>query len=154
MQQSVFCWLMEPQLRHSLLRFAALMMGHHFPISAFCNAPRASGVCWARGKVSCARSASRARIIGSAKAAVTAAFNLAMIFFGVPFGSQSPCHWEMSNPGAPRPALGCQARIASGFLWFPGYYKRKFWPRILRLLNARSSASATPSRAKCRAAQG
>ena len=30
---------------HSPLIFAALTMGHHFSISAFCNAPSASGVC-------------------------------------------------------------------------------------------------------------
>ena len=88
-------------LRHSPLIFAALAMGHHFSISAFCNAPRASGVCRARGKTSCASSASRARTLGLAKASVTAAFSLAVIFFGVPLGSQSPCHCEMSNPGNP-----------------------------------------------------
>jgi hypothetical protein len=37
MQQSVCCRLMEPQLRHSLLMFAALMMGHHFSISALAD---------------------------------------------------------------------------------------------------------------------
>ena len=30
--------------------FAALMMGHHFPISAFCNAPRASALVVERGE--------------------------------------------------------------------------------------------------------
>jgi hypothetical protein len=28
-------WLMEPQLLHCALMFAALMIGHHFSISAF-----------------------------------------------------------------------------------------------------------------------
>jgi hypothetical protein len=30
---------------HSGLMFAALMIGHHFSISAFCSAPSAAGVC-------------------------------------------------------------------------------------------------------------
>jgi len=34
---------------HSALMLAALMIGHHFLISAFCNARRASGVCCSRG---------------------------------------------------------------------------------------------------------
>ena len=41
--------------------------GRYFPISAFCNAPRASGVCRARGTTSCASSASRACTLGLAK---------------------------------------------------------------------------------------
>jgi hypothetical protein len=32
---------------------AALMIGHHFSMSAFCNRSRASGVCWSRGGISC-----------------------------------------------------------------------------------------------------
>jgi hypothetical protein len=73
---------------HSPLMFAALMIGHHLSISAFCNAPRAAGVCWARGKTSCPKSASRARTFGSAKASMTAALSLAVILFGVPLGTQ------------------------------------------------------------------
>jgi hypothetical protein len=34
---------------HSALMPAALMIGHHFSISAFCNLPSASGVCRSRG---------------------------------------------------------------------------------------------------------
>jgi hypothetical protein len=44
------------------------MIGHHFLASAFCNAPRASGVCCSRGKTSLPRSASRDRTTGSASA--------------------------------------------------------------------------------------
>src|SRR6516165_7870801 len=80
---------------HSALIPAALMIGHHFSISAFWSARSASGVCWSRGKVSCARSANRARIIGSAKASVTAALSLAMIFLGVALGTQRPYHCEI-----------------------------------------------------------
>jgi hypothetical protein len=36
---------------HSALMFAALMIGHHFSISAFCWAASASGVCCSRGHV-------------------------------------------------------------------------------------------------------
>src|SRR5262245_23700155 len=32
--------------------FAALMIGHHFSISALCCAPSASGVCLSRGQIS------------------------------------------------------------------------------------------------------
>jgi acetyltransferase len=31
---------------------AALMIGHHFSISAFCKVASASGVCWLGGKIS------------------------------------------------------------------------------------------------------
>ena len=34
---------------HSALMFAALMIGHHFSISAFCCTASASGVCLSRG---------------------------------------------------------------------------------------------------------
>src|SRR5580704_189114 len=79
---------------YSVLMFAALMIGHHFSISALCKARSASGVCWSRGKISCPRSARRARRPGSAKAATAAALSLAMMSFGVPFGTQRPCHIE------------------------------------------------------------
>jgi Transposase len=40
---------------YSALMFAALMIGHHFSISAFWRARSASGVCCSRGKISCPR---------------------------------------------------------------------------------------------------
>ena len=43
-------------------------------------------------------SASRARIVGAAKAPMTATFSLAVIFFGVPLGTQSPCRLHSSSP--------------------------------------------------------
>src|SRR6516164_9888909 len=58
---------------HSPLIPAALMIGHHFSISAFCSARSASGVCWSRGKISSPRSARRAGTLGSTNAPVTAA---------------------------------------------------------------------------------
>ena len=36
---------------HPALMPAALMIGHHFSISAFCNLPSASGVCWSAGGI-------------------------------------------------------------------------------------------------------
>ena len=42
---------------HCALMFAAFMIGHHFSISAFCNAPSTSGVCSSSGGSSSARSA-------------------------------------------------------------------------------------------------
>src|SRR6516164_2779617 len=56
---------------HSPLIPAALMIGHHFSISAFCSARSASGVCWSRGKISWPISASRLRTLASAKASTT-----------------------------------------------------------------------------------
>jgi hypothetical protein len=37
---------------HPPLKFVALMIGHHFAISAFWKAASASGVCRSRGKIS------------------------------------------------------------------------------------------------------
>jgi hypothetical protein len=62
---------------YSPLMLAALMIGHHFSISALCNAPSASGVCCSRGKISCPRSARRARAVGSARPSTTAALSRA-----------------------------------------------------------------------------
>ena len=49
---------------HSGLTSAALTIGHHFSISAFWNAPSASGVCWSRGGNSRPRSSSRLAMRG------------------------------------------------------------------------------------------
>jgi predicted ATPase len=57
------------------------MIGHHFAISAFCKARSASGVCWSLGKISCPRSARRARRPGSAKAAAAADASARWFFF-------------------------------------------------------------------------
>src|SRR5262249_45590945 len=46
--------------------FAALMIGHHFSISALWNARRASGDPWPGGGMSWPRSANRLRTAGSA----------------------------------------------------------------------------------------
>src|SRR5450759_1521950 len=55
---------------------AALMIGHHFSISDFCRAPRASGVGWSRGGISYARSRIRWRTSASARISTTAALSL------------------------------------------------------------------------------
>ena len=70
--------------------FAALIIGHHFSISDFCNAPRASGVCCSRDGISCTSSVSRARTLASASALTTAELSRAMTSFEVFFGAQSP----------------------------------------------------------------
>src|SRR5436190_7501574 len=82
-------------LRHSPLMFAALIMGHHFSISAFWNAARASGVCWPRGNTSRPISASRARTVASAKASTTAALSLSMTFLGVDLDAKSANQFDM-----------------------------------------------------------
>src|SRR5262245_16351173 len=75
---------------HSALMPAALMMGHHFSMSAFCNAPRASGVCWSRDGISCSMLSNRRRTVGSARASTTAALSLWITSFGVLLGAKSP----------------------------------------------------------------
>src|SRR6516164_153434 len=75
---------------HSALIPAALMIGHHFSISAFCKARSASGVCWSRGKISRLLSAIRERTDGSASASTTAALSLTTTSFGVPLRTQNP----------------------------------------------------------------
>src|SRR5260370_219301 len=42
--------------RHSPLMFAALIIGHHFSISARCRIIRATGVCWSSGEISSPKS--------------------------------------------------------------------------------------------------
>jgi len=86
---------------HSPLIFAALMMGHHFSMSAFCSAPSASGVCWSRGGISRPSSASRLRTFASAKASTTAALSFWMMSFGVPLGAKSAFQVKISNPDNP-----------------------------------------------------
>src|SRR5262249_42949531 len=81
-------------LLHSPFIFAALMMGHHFSISALWSAPSASGVCCSRGKISCPISASRARTVGSANASTAAALSLPMMSIGVRLGAQSAYHTD------------------------------------------------------------
>src|SRR5262249_31342097 len=87
--------------RYSGLIFAALMIGHHFSISAFCRSASAAGVCWSREKISCAKSASRARTLGLAKVSTVAALSLAMMSFDVRAGAQKPNQILASRFGNP-----------------------------------------------------
>jgi hypothetical protein len=57
---------------HSPLIFAALMIGHHFSISAFCKEPSASGVCSLLSGISMPTSGNFRRRAGSANALTTA----------------------------------------------------------------------------------
>jgi hypothetical protein len=70
-------WNVQPA-DHSPLMFAALMIGHHFSISAFCSAPSASGVCWSRRKISSPISAKSARTFASANVSNIAALSFVM----------------------------------------------------------------------------
>src|SRR5262249_44817013 len=74
--------------------FAALRIGHHFSISAFCCAASASGVCCSRGGISWPCSVNRCRTVASAKAACTAELSLVMTSLGTPLGTHSPCQNE------------------------------------------------------------
>src|SRR6516164_2976207 len=74
---------------HSALIPAALMIGHHFSISAFCTAASAAGVCSSRGKSSTPRSANRAPTSSAAKVSTVAAFSLSMIGLGVALGAKN-----------------------------------------------------------------
>src|SRR5882757_1677351 len=78
----------------SALIFAALMIGHHLPISASCSTPSALGVCCAGGGISCPASVKRARTSPLLSAATTAPLSLSMISLGVPLGAHRPCQKE------------------------------------------------------------
>ncbi len=78
-------------MRYCSLISAALMIGHHFSISARWNLSKAPGVSWSLGKTSLERSSSRLRIVASSSALTAASLSLAMISFGVPLGAQSAC---------------------------------------------------------------
>src|SRR5215510_6191969 len=75
---------------HCALMFAALMIGHHFAISAACSIPSASGVSCSGGNSSWPRSPRRLRTVGSASALLAAALSFAITSRGVPFGAHSP----------------------------------------------------------------
>src|SRR4029079_19324737 len=80
---------------------AALMIGHHFSISAFWKAASPSGVCCARGATSSPNSVNRFWIAEWDNASTVAALSLAMMSFGVPFGAQKPNQPDIYNPGTP-----------------------------------------------------
>src|SRR6185437_430805 len=65
---------------------AALIIGHHLAISAFCQLPSASGVSWSFGGMSRPRSRNFCCTAGSAIASTAAALSLVTMSFGVPFG--------------------------------------------------------------------
>src|SRR6185503_850156 len=75
---------------YSALMPAALIIGHHFSISALWNAARPSGVCSSREAISSPRSARRARTAGSASAWTIASFSFEIGSFGVPLGANNP----------------------------------------------------------------
>src|SRR6516162_8141873 len=87
-------WHVYLSMLHSALMLAALMMGHHFSISAFCCAARASGVCLLLGQLSWPRSISRCCTAGSARVSTTAASSVAITSLRVPFGAHKPCQTD------------------------------------------------------------
>jgi len=69
---------------------AALMIGHHFAISALWNAARPSGVCCSGEATSRPNSANFFRKPGSAKAYTMAPLSFLITSGGVPLGAKKP----------------------------------------------------------------
>src|ERR1700687_428916 len=86
---------------YSALIPAALMIGHHFAISALCKAPSASGVCSSRATTSGPICSIRARTPGSAKLSTIAALILPSTGGGVPLGAHTPVQTDVWNAGNP-----------------------------------------------------
>src|SRR5438034_11394184 len=76
----------------STLTLAALIIGHHFAISAFCQVPSASGVSLSFGGICSPRFSSCLRTAGSFRASTAAALSFATTSFGVSLGTQRPDH--------------------------------------------------------------
>src|SRR5215475_11970228 len=81
---------------------AALMIGHHFAISAFCIAATASGVCCSRGGMTKPWSTSFWRMAGSCVVPTAAALSLSMMSLGVPLGGEQTRPQRELEPGEPR----------------------------------------------------
>src|SRR5262249_44483314 len=76
---------------YSTLMFTALIIGHHFSISALWKARRASGVCCSGGGGFDPRSMSRCSMLVSSSASTTAALSFSTMMRAVPLGAQMPC---------------------------------------------------------------
>jgi hypothetical protein len=99
---------------------AALIIGHHFSVSALWKAPSASGDCCSRGGISEPRSERRARTAGSASVSTTAALSFATTALGVSLGTQRPNQIEAKKPGRPASsAVGMSLADASRALAVP-----------------------------------
>src|SRR6186713_2595163 len=79
----------------STLTLPDLIIGHHFAISAFCQAPSAAGVSLSAGGICKPRFSSCLRTAGSFRASTAAAFSFATTSFGVSLGTQRPDHSVM-----------------------------------------------------------
>jgi hypothetical protein len=96
---------------------AALMIGHHFSVSALWKARSLSGVCSSRGTTWSPTFASRFCVAGSARASMIATFSLPMMSFGVPFGAQIALQTDVWNPGNPASsAVGTSGAAAERLL--------------------------------------
>src|SRR5207253_3101059 len=82
----------ESAAAQSTLTLAALIIGHHFAISAFCQAPSACGVSLSFGGICSPRFSSCLRTAGSFRASTAAALSFATTSFGVSLGTQRPDH--------------------------------------------------------------
>src|ERR1043166_8647033 len=80
---------------------AALIIGHHFSISALWCAPSASGVSCSRVGMTWPSSVSHARPPGSATVSPPAALSGATTSRGFPAGAHKPYQNVMCSPGAP-----------------------------------------------------
>src|ERR1700738_1804520 len=80
---------------YSSLTLAALSIGHHFAISACCQAPSAPGVSLSAGGICNPRSSNFLRTAGSLRVSTAAVLSLATMSFGVFFGTQRPDHSVM-----------------------------------------------------------
>src|SRR5262249_37771622 len=106
------------RLAQSTATCAALMIGHHLAISAFCHSPSASGVDLSAGGICNPRFSRFLRVCGSFSASSAAALTLAMISFGVPFGAHSPDHsvmWKFGRPASSTVGMSpaCSTRLES-----------------------------------------
>src|SRR4029079_9454403 len=79
----------------------ALMIGHHFSISAFWNAASPSGVCCSFEATSSPSSVNLARTAGSSNTLDIALLSVAITDFGVPLGAQKPNQPHIYSPGTP-----------------------------------------------------
>ena len=107
----------RPPARHSPLMLAALMIGHHFSISALTSNPSDFGVCSEGGKISIPMLSSRRRTAASAKATIPAPLSFSMMFAGVPLGANMAHQGENVRAGNPTSAaVGISGAMLNRFL--------------------------------------
>ena len=93
----------SPRRLHSGLMLAARTALPHFSVSSAMSLPKSAGV---PPRTTPLRSAKRALIFGSARAALISLLSLSMISAGVPLGAVMPIHALDSKPGNVSPKAG------------------------------------------------